>query len=205
MIYPKHIPDFIKPMTKHLYFDISNDHGEIYLTFDDGPHPEITPWVLDQLKIFDAKATFFLVGENALKYPSIVEKILNEGHAVANHTMHHKGGWKVKNTVYYNQVDDCDKLINSRLFRPPYGQITNAQAVHLKDRYKIVMWSDLSADFDDKVSVQDCIKYATRKVKSGSIIVFHDSETAWPRLEKALPRCLEYYQVQGFKMCSIPT
>jgi peptidoglycan/xylan/chitin deacetylase (PgdA/CDA1 family) len=203
VIYPKHIPQIIKPFGKHLCFDIPNENNQIYLTFDDGPHPEITLWTLDLLEKFEAKATFFLIGENAIRYPEILVRIKNEGHAIGNHTMKHISGWKTSNRDYLDQVHDCNSLIKSDLFRPPYGQITHSQSVELKDDYKIIMWSDLSADFDPKVSVDECFHHATHKVKTGSIIVFHDSEKAWPRLEKALPRCLEYYKGQSFNMSPI--
>lgn len=203
LIYPKHIPDFIKPLSRHLCFDIPNDHREIYITFDDGPHPDITPWVLDQLKNFTAKATFFLIGENAERHPSLVNRILAEGHAIGNHTMNHVSGWKTKDAQYFRQIDECNKILGSKLFRPPYGQITHGQSIFLNQKFKIVMWSDLSADFDSKKTEEDCYKYATHKVKSGSVIVFHDSIKAWPRLDKALPRALSYYQEKGFKMSPI--
>lgn len=203
MIYPKHTPEIIKPLARHLCFDIPNNTNAIYLTFDDGPHPEITPWVLEQLKKFEAKATFFLIGENVLKHPSLVNQIIQDGHAIGNHTMNHISGWKTSNGNYYQQVTDCNRVVKSSLFRPPFGQITHSQSIHLKNTFKLVIWSDLSADFDTKKTSDDCVKYATQKVKSGSIVVFHDSEKAWPRLENALPECLAYYREKGFRMSSI--
>ncbi len=203
MIYPKHTPAIIKPLAKHLCFNIPNDKNEIYLTFDDGPHPEITPWALDQLKNFSAKATFFLIGEKIERHASLVNRILAEGHAIGNHTMNHVSGWKTKDAIYFKQINECNKILKSKLFRPPYGQITYGQSVFLNQKFKIVMWSDLSADFDSEKTEHDCFKYATNKVKSGSVIVFHDSIKAWPRLKKALPRALSYYEEKGFKMSPI--
>lgn len=202
-MYSKHFPEIIKPLGRDLVFNIKNPEKAIYITFDDGPHPEITPWVMEQLARFDAKATFFLVGENAETYPSIAIDLINAGHAVGNHSYHHLSGWKTENALYFENIDRCRQIVESNLFRPPYGQITRSQAKFLKQDYKIIMWSDLSADFDPKYSPEDCFKFATRKVELGSIIVFHDSEKAWPRLEKAFPMCLEYYAKQGFKMLAI--
>lgn len=203
-LYSKHFPSIIKPIGKDLIFDIKNDRKALFLTFDDGPHPKITPWVLDQLNLFNAKGTFFLVGENAEKHPEIVNRILREGHSIGNHTQSHLSGWKTSNEIYYDDVAQCSIKVSSPLFRPPYGQITRGQSKHLKTDYDIIMWSDLSADFDKKYSAADCFKFATNKIKAGAVVVFHDSEKAWPRLEHALPKCLAFYAEQGFKMESIP-
>ncbi len=203
MIYPKHTPEIIKPLGKHLTFDIPNDSNEIYLTFDDGPHPSITPLVLDQLKVYDAKATFFLIGKNAEQHPEIIAQITDEGHSIGNHTYQHISGWKSKNSEYFKDIETCASHVNSKLFRPPYGRITRSQSTHLRNQYRIVMWSDLSADFEEGLSIEHCVHCATNRVKSGSIIVFHDSEKAWPRLEKALPKCLKYYRDQGFSLAPI--
>ncbi len=203
MIYLKHTIDIIKPLGKNLTFDIPNDFNEIYLTFDDGPHPRITPWVLDQLKVYDAKATFFLIGKNAEQYPEIIARMIDEGHSIGNHSFHHLSGWKSKNPEYFEDIEACASHVNSMLFRPPYGRITRSQSTHLKNQYRIVMWSDLSADFEKGVSIEHCFHYATNRVKSGSIIVFHDSEKAWPRLEKALPKCLKYYRNEGFRLAPV--
>ena len=203
MDYPKHIPKIVRPLAKQLVFAIPNDADEVYLTFHDGPHPTITPWILEQLKAFSARATFFLVGQNAERYPAIVKDILDQGHRIGNHTHSHKNGWKTKSADYFEDINRCSEFVDSELFRPPYGRITRSQAIGLKENYRIIMWSDLSADFDSKLSSDDSVKFATRKVKSGSIIVFHDNDKAWPRLEKALPQCLKFYQEQGFLMSAI--
>lgn len=202
-MYSKHFPDIIKPLGKDLIFNIKNKENAIYPTFDDGPHPEITPWVLDLLNQYNAKATFFLVGENAEKHPVIVERMQDEGHSIGNHTQHHLNGWKTKNEVYLENIELCRKSIPSELLRPPYGKITRSQAKRLSTDFKIIMWSDLSADFDSNYSVEQCFSFATKKIKSGSVIVFHDSQKAWPRLEALLPKCLEFYASQGFKMKNI--
>lgn len=203
-MYSKHFPEIIKPLGKDLIFDIKNNRNALFLTFDDGPHPVITPLVLDQLDRFNAKATFFLVGENAEKHPEIIKRMLDNGHSIGNHTQSHLSGWKTPNEVYYDNIAQCQVKVKSELFRPPYGQITRGQAKHLKTNYDIIMWSDLSADFDKKYSAADCVKFATSKITAGAVIVFHDSEKAWPRLELALPESLAYYAENGFTMEAIP-
>lgn len=205
MFYPKHTPDIVKPLAKDLVFDLPNARNEIYLTFDDGPRPEITPWVLGQLDAVGAKATFFLLGKHAEEYPDLVGEIKARGHAIGNHSHTHLSGWRTKNSVYFADVNRCQTLTQSSLFRPPYGQITFSQAKGLRTQFRIIHWSDLSGDFDPALSADDCLKYATAKVKAGSIIVFHDSEKAWPRLEQALPKALAYYREKGFEMAAIPT
>ncbi|MEZ4721098.1 MAG: polysaccharide deacetylase family protein [Flavobacteriales bacterium] len=203
MIYPKHTPEIIKPLAKDLVFELPNDRNEIYLTFDDGPHPEITPWVMDQLDRFDAKGTFFLVGQNVERYPEIIDELKRRGHAMGNHSYSHPSGWKTGNDQYFADIEKCAALVECGLYRPPYGQITLSQTKALKSRFRIIHWSDLSADFDEKLQPEDCLKYATHNVRAGSIIVFHDSEKAWPRLEKMLPKALEFYQEKGFKMANM--
>ena len=203
MPYLKHIPEIIKPFAKHLIFNISNASNEIYLTFDDGPHPTITPWVLDKLDAYSARGTFFLVGENAQKYPELVKEIIRRGHQIGNHSQNHLDGWKTSLDKYVQNVEECNQHLATTLFRPPYGQITLSQANNLKSGYKLIMWSYLSADFDPSVSVEKVIQHATHKTESGSIIVFHDSDKAWPRLKDALEPCLEYYQEKGYNMEAI--
>lgn len=202
-MYFKHFPEILKPLGKHLVFNVPNTRNEIYITFDDGPHPEITPWVIEQLAAHNAKATFFVVGQQADQYPEIVRTLVAAGHAVGNHGFAHLSGWKTADSHYFSDIDRCRQIVESKLFRPPYGQITRAQAKQLKDQYRIIMWSSLSADFDDQYSADECVKYATNEATSGSIIVFHDSEKAWPRLKHALPKCLEFYTEKGFSMAAL--
>ena len=193
----------------------ATDKKELYLTFDDGPIPEITEFVLDTLQQYNAKATFFCIGENIDKHPDIFKRILNEGHAVGNHTYNHLNGWKtdsfnyIENTQKTEQtLGDFRKLQNqtteeslqdAKLFRPPYGKIKSRQAKELqKLGYKIIMWDVLSADFDTSVSKEQCLKNVTRNVQGGSIIVFHDSIKAFERLQYALPKVLTYFSEEGF-------
>ncbi|MEQ9188793.1 MAG: polysaccharide deacetylase family protein [Cryomorphaceae bacterium] len=203
-MYLKHTPSIIKPLAKDLVFDLPNDRKAIYVTFDDGPHPEITPDVLRLLDQYDAKATFFLIGKNAEEYPGIVKDIRAKGHSVGLHGYAHLSGWKTKNEIYVADIHRCHEHVPSTLFRPPYGEISLSQSKLLKKNYSIVMWSDLSADWDDSYSVEDCFRFATEKVKPGSIIVFHDSEKARPRMLKSLELALKFYADEGFVLEAIP-
>ncbi len=174
----------------------------LHLTFDDGPHHTITPFVLEQLKLFNAKATFFCIGKNVLEQPAIYQQILQEGHSVGNHTHNHLNGWKTNNHVYIENIQLAAKHIDSTLFRPPYGRIKKSQAKQLltlnSQLQTIVMWDVLSADFDVHISPEKCLANVINNAKSGSIIVFHDSEKAWDRLSYALPKTLEYFAKMGY-------
>ncbi len=170
----------------------------IYLTFDDGPIPELTEWVLDQLKFFGVKATFFCVGANILKHPAIFERIQREGHAVANHTMTHTKGFK--NTVgdYVKEVEDCRKLVNNGLFRPPYGQLKRSQYKSLIDKgYKIILWDVISYDFE-KISPEKCADNVLRNTRNGSIVLFHDNIKAEGNMKYALPLFLKQFLNRGY-------
>jgi peptidoglycan-N-acetylglucosamine deacetylase len=170
----------------------------VFLTFDDGPHPDITPWALDVLKEFNAKATFFMVGENANKYPEIVKRIIENGHAVGNHTYNHLNGWKTPKPAYLENIKKCSEVFQSTLFRPPYGKITRVQAKSLEGSYKIIMWDVLSKDYDKSVSPEGCITNVLSHSRSGSIIVFHDSLKAERNLKESLPKILETLAGRGF-------
>jgi peptidoglycan-N-acetylglucosamine deacetylase len=178
---------------------------KIYLSFDDGPHAEATPFVLDQLKIFNAKATFFCIGKNVISEAAIYKRILMEGHRVGNHSFNHLNGWKTDNKVYLENIEQARSLIDSDLFRPPYGRATAFQIRNLKVklRYKIVMWDVLSGDFDPVVTGQVAAERVIRKSKSGSIVVFHDSAKAFPVLKTALPAALAYFSGNGFSFETI--
>lgn len=180
----------------------------VYITFDDGPHPTATPFALEQLDKYGAKATFFCVGNNVTKFPAVYAEVLNKGHATANHTFNHMNGWKTDNDVYLENIDKAKEHIHSRLFRPPYGMIKRVQAKMLFRKYpdwKIIMWDVLSGDFDRDLSPQKCLDNVLRHIKPGSIILFHDSEKAWDRMSYALPQVLEYCKKQGWKMKAIPS
>lgn len=201
---------FIKKIFPNYIWDLPNTEKKIYLTFDDGPTPEITEWVLGQLKKHQAKATFFCIGNNIEKYPSLFSKIINEGHSIGNHTFNHLNGWKNSTKNYLHNIALCkseilnlnSKLLNlkSPLFRPPYGKIKTAQSKKLRQLgYKIIMWDVLSADFDQSISPEKCLENVLSNVKTGSIIVFHDSVKALCNLEYALPKSLEILKKRGFE------
>ena len=192
----------IKKIFSNYVWDVSNTKNKIYLTFDDGPIPEITEWVLEELKKHDAKATFFCIGHNIEKYPKIFEKVINEGHSVGNHTFNHLNGWKTSTEKYLENTKLCEASISnlqSKIFRPPYGKIKTSQAKKLRQLgYKIIMWDVLSADYDTAISPEKCLENVLKNVTSGSIIVFHDSIKAFPNLEYTLPKALKYWAAKGF-------
>lgn len=173
----------------------------IYLTFDDGPIPVVTPFVLNTLKKFNAKATFFCIGDNVRKHPDIFSLLEAEGHTVGNHTYNHLKGWKTDNKEYLKNFEECAELTGSRLFRPPYGRIKKSQIKIIKALYpatEIIMWDVLSGDWDQNISPEKCIQNVLKNAKNGSIIVFHDSEKAYGRLEHTLPVVLTVLNEQGF-------
>ena len=197
-------PELIKPFFKNLLWNIPNASNTVYLTFDDGPIAEVTPWVLDQLKYAGAKATFFCIGRNAVREPAILDRILREGHSIGNHTYDHLNGWRSSQFSYLKSVQQCRTILESDLFRPPYGRITRAQVNALKRHYRIVMWEVLSADFDRELTGDHCYRNVIGNVRSGSIVVFHDSLKAWDRLRIALPRVLQELQRRGYGLEALP-
>ena len=176
----------------------------MYLTFDDGPIPEVTPWVLQQLKAFDAQATFFCVGENVKKNPEIFQEIIQQKHRIGHHTFNHINGWKTKNKNYFHNVEMGNEMVQSNLFRPPYGKLKRAQIQYLKQKYKLIMWDVLTYDFDKKTSPQKCLQNVVHNVQSGSIIVFHDSVKAKENLFYTLPRTLGFLKDKGFSFAALP-
>ena len=179
----------------------------VYITFDDGPHPTATPFVMEQLERYNAHATFFCLGKNVLLYPDIYEQLLEKGHRVANHTHNHPNGYKTDDTTYLENIKIAAQHIDSDLFRPPYGFITRAQIKKLKQVYpnwKIIMWDVLTGDFDIKLSPEKCLELVLRSVEPGSIIVFHDSDKAWDRMSYTLPHLLEYCKQHNWQIKAIP-
>lgn len=170
----------------------------IYLTFDDGPIPVVTPFVLNTLKEYNALATFFCIGDNVKKHPDIFERITLDGHSIGNHTFNHLNGWQTEDDVYIENVNRCSDLVQTTLFRPPYGRGKKSQYSLLKTQYSIIMWDVLSGDFDVNLSAEKCLQNVIRNSKNGSIIVFHDSLKAMPRLEYALPKALEFLSKEGY-------
>jgi len=189
--------------SRHCIWNMPAEEKEVYLTFDDGPHPQITPWVLDLLNRYQAKATFFCIGKNVDSFPDIYRRIIEEGHRVGNHTQHHLNSKKTDESVWLQDVREAALRIDSNLFRPPYGQISRFQEKVLRDAkpgYRTIMWSVLSGDFDQNLKPEDCVKIVSKYSKPGGIIVFHDSEKAWPRLEKCLPEVLNILRDKGFSL-----
>jgi len=181
-----------------LIWRVEDCDKSIFLTFDDGPIPEVTPWVLDQLDAYNAKASFFCVGENVQKNPEIFQQIISRSHTIGNHTYNHLSGWGTLTRQYVKNVNLADRYIQSSFFRPPYGRLTPFKFRALKNKYKIIMWDVLSGDFDPFIDPRDCYENVLRNTREGSIIVFHDSIKAWKNLKYTLPRILEYYSSKGF-------
>lgn len=201
----------IKKLFTSYVWDIPNTKNKIYLTFDDGPIPEITEWVLEELKKNNAKATFFCIGDNIVKHPEIFKKVIGEGHTIGNHTFNHLNGWKTNTETYLENFERCQGTIEkstinnlgSKIFRPPYGKIKKSQANAIRQLgYKIIMWDVLSADFDQNLSKDDCLKNVLSNIRSGSIIVFHDSIKAFRNLEYVLPKTLAYLKENNF-VCEV--
>jgi len=199
-------PRIIQSLLQNYTWRFSTNKKEIYLTFDDGPTPEITDWVLDILAKHNAKATFFCIGKNVVAEPKIYARILKENHQVANHTHNHKEGSETDLKSYINNILEAEKHLEnlSKLFRPPYGRIKREQAKKIKSLgYKIIMWDVLSADFDTTITKEKCLKNVLKSTKKGSIIVFHDSVKASENLQYTLPKVLEYYSKKGYTFKAI--
>lgn len=198
------IPDCITSLYSNAVWRIGDEEKIVYLTFDDGPVPEITPWVLDLLKSKSIKATFFCVGENVLKYPSIYTRIIEEGHSVGNHTYNHWQGFYKNNKSYFSNIEKASQLIDSDLFRPPHGMLKLSQYQHLKGRYKIIMWDLLTGDYNQKLSAEKVIANACDFARSGSVITFHDSIKAANNLKEALPKIIDWLFENGYSFEAIP-
>jgi peptidoglycan-N-acetylglucosamine deacetylase len=212
-------PWFVKRFFSDYVWSIDNAENKIYLTFDDGPHPVITHRVLDELKQYNASATFFCIGNNVVKYPEVYQRILEEGHAVGNHTHDHLNGWKTKTPKYLENIATAKNYIDSHLFRPPYGKIRSKQADGVQKILgngesigrqrladgdaKIVMWDVLSADFDQTITKEQCASNIIDNSVAGSIVVFHDSEKADRNLGWALPSALDFLSKKGFEFAAL--
>lgn len=178
----------------------------IYLTFDDGPIPDVTDFALKTLKAFNAKATFFCIGDNIYKHPEIFENIKNEGHSIGNHTFNHLKGWETPDEIYLKNFQKCQELTKTHLFRPPYGRIKKSQITKLRFIHpgiQIIMWDVLSGDFDIGLDPQKCFKNVVKHTGKGSIVVFHDSVKAYDRLKYALPKVLQHFTQQGYHFDSL--
>ena len=175
------------------------EDNSIFLTFDDGPVPEITPWVLEQLDQYSAKASFFCIGDNIKKHPDIYQSIIDKDHLVCNHTFNHLNGWKTSTNKYIENTLECSKLVKAKFFRPPYGNIRKSQAKQLRGLgYQIIMWDVLSWDFSHRCSPEKCLSNVINNIEPGSIIVFHDNIKSKKNLTYALPKTLSYLKENGF-------
>lgn len=176
----------------------------IYLTFDDGPTEEATTWILDTLAKFNAKATFFCVGANVERLPKLYNRILSDGHAVGNHTQHHADGFKKSGAQYLRDVIHCKSVIDSNLFRPPYGRLPNHVARALSNKYEIVMWDVLSGDFDPKISSRQCLNNVLDNIEAGSIVVLHDNKKSFEKIQFVLPKILGHLDAAGINSMALP-
>lgn len=172
----------------------------VYLTFDDGPIPESTPWLLDTLDRYGVKATFFMVGDNVRKYPELYEEIRRRGHRLGNHTFNHLGGITVSSKRFLRNANEADRYIHSNLFRPPRGWMKNAQYIHIRRHYTIIMWDLVTRDYSRHLTAQDVVNNVKKYVRNGSIITFHDSLRSIDKLKTALPGCIEWLQKEGYEM-----
>lgn len=211
MFYFTKTPSLLKQMYPSCTWNLSREEQVIYLTFDDGPHPEATTFVLDILREYDAKATFFCIGKNVVAQPELYKRILSEGHATGNHTYNHVNGWKTSDEEYIRDIGEARKYIDSSLFRPPYGRISRFQvrlltaSENIKQPvvFRIIMWDVLSADFDQTLSAERCSKNVIANTRGGSIVVFHDSQKALPRMKVALTETLKHFSDKGYRFSSI--
>ncbi len=202
MLYLVKTPWWLKKIYPDCIWEMPPANKTIYLSFDDGPHPQITPFVLDALKQYNATATFFCIGKNVAANPETYQQIIAAGHSVGNHTHNHLNGWKTDDRIYLDNISEAGKLIHSNLFRPPYGRATKAQLkiisaapFHLKP----IMWTVLSGDFDLGITKEKCLDNVLKHTEDGSIVLFHDSEKAFDKMKYALPKMLEHFTAKGFR------
>ena len=194
----------IQQLDRRMLWRVNTTEKVLYITFDDGPIPELTPWVLDTLKADNAKATFFCLGRNVQAHPELFERLKAEGHAVGNHTWDHPSGWRSDRGAYYRSVLRCQEVTRTDLFRPPYGRATNGQINALRKRFKLVMWDVLAGDFEERMTGEDCFELVRAKARPGSIIVFHDNFLSEVRMRHALPRVLKYFSEKGYRFEALP-
>jgi peptidoglycan-N-acetylglucosamine deacetylase len=199
-IYPIKTPRIFKFFYPKAIWNIKSNKKVIYLTFDDGPIPGVTEEVLRVLKEYGVKASFFCIGDNIQKFPEVFQQIKDQGHLIGNHTFHHVKGWSTSSQDYIENVAQCDELVKSRFFRPPYGRITFKQSKVLQAKgYQLVMWDVLSGDFDSTLSPQGCLNGVLKYTRPGSVVVFHDSIKAEKNMLYTLPRAIKYWKMQGYE------
>lgn len=192
-------PDFIRKLIPGAVWRLPQKEKTVYLTFDDGPIPEVTPWVLDLLKKYNIKATFFCVGDNVRKHPEVFKMVVSAGHSVGNHTFNHLQGFKVRSGKYVENVELADSYIRSNLFRPPHGHLRIRQGTKLSKKFRFVMWDVITRDYNMKLSGEYVLNVVKRYARNGSIIVFHDSIKAEKNMKYALPRAIEFLLSEGYK------
>jgi len=206
-MYPVKTPWLLKKLYPQLVWDVNHDSRCIYLTFDDGPIPIVTPFVLNILKQYNARATFFCIGDNVRKHPEVFQQVKADGHVVGNHTYNHLDGWKTNNETYLENFLLADELIGSNLFRPPYGRIKKSQVKLLneaKPGLQIIMWNVLSGDFDISLKPEKCLDNVIKNTSPGDIVLFHDSLKAFNRLEYVLPKAMEVWSKDGYVFKTLP-
>ena len=207
------VPSLVQLLYPRRIWKVASEEKSIYLSFDDGPIPEVTPWVLEQLAAYNAQATFFCIGDNIRKNPEIFQQVISAGHTVGNHTFNHLNGWKVSTEAYLENTLKARDLISSSsekaavqnmLFRPPYGRIKGTQARELvKKGFRIVMWHVISMDFDKNISSEKCFRNVINNASEGSVIVFHDSLKAEKHLRAVLPRVLKHFSRENYSFRSL--
>jgi peptidoglycan/xylan/chitin deacetylase (PgdA/CDA1 family) len=202
-VYLVKTPEILKPLAGDLLWNESREERVVYLTFDDGPTESITLEIIDILKEYEALATFFCIGGNVIRFPKAYQALLDAGHKTANHTWNHMNGWEFSNYSYFKNVLECGSVVDSNLFRPPYGRITRNQVKSLKSRFKIVMWDVLSADWRSDVSPEKCLSNVVDNASPGSIVVFHDSDKAYKNMIYALPRSLKRLKEEGYTFSAL--
>jgi peptidoglycan/xylan/chitin deacetylase (PgdA/CDA1 family) len=196
-------PGLLRKLYKNSLWRMNGDERTIYLTFDDGPIEELTPWVLDVLKQYNVKATFFCVGNNIDKHNPIFQRLLQEGHRVGNHTYNHIKGWKTKTATYLENVEQCQQLTQTNLFRPPYGRIKKKQFSLVSQTYTVVFWDVLTHDYDQLISPQTCLENSIKYTRNGSIVVFHDNIKAQKNLKFVLPQYIEHFLKLNYKFATL--
>jgi peptidoglycan/xylan/chitin deacetylase (PgdA/CDA1 family) len=197
------IPGFVRHFSPYKIWNFSSDSKIVYLTFDDGPQPEVTPWVLEYLASEEIHATFFCIGENVKAYPELLNRILSEGHAIGNHSMRHEVFTKIKSASYLHSIEEAKTYIPSKLFRPPYGKLNVKMSRKISKNYKIIMWSWMAYDFDARVKIEHVLR-KSEKIESGDILVFHDNLKSKDRLKILLPKIVSRLKNSGFQFKAIP-
>ncbi|MFN8436325.1 MAG: polysaccharide deacetylase family protein [Cytophagales bacterium] len=200
-------PRLLKFLYPSLVWNVPTNEKKIFLTFDDGPIPEVTEFVLETLAQYNAKAVFFCVGDNIKKHPEVFLKVVNEGHKIGNHTFNHLKGWKTDNNTYFENIQSCEEIIgqySSGFFRAPYGRIKRSQIKHLKSKYKIIMWDVLSADYEKFLSKEKCLEGTIKATRNGSIVLFHDHLKTYEKIKYVLPKYLDHFSKLGYTFELIP-